>query len=267
MVPFLLLPPDCSALRSAEVKRGLRCSQELARAAQGRLGRERAAPCGCQTCSEEVVRMPCCRRKVCVGSVRRSWFLARQDWSCSGEEAVSSWGWWQPAPRLPQPPASHLVHGLLCLLGAAAVRLRHVAHRQRHRLEGVVPARQRRGERGLPDPRQPRERLVIPTDKTSVQSPPGSSRTLARGPALENGGGQTLADSKPRWGGSGRSCRLSSSPLFLQSARRTCTARQQSRWCTCWVGDFDPSLTGREERSITSPPSTDPPVCTGGCLG
>lgn len=106
-----------------------------------------------------------------------------------------------------------------------------------------------------------------PRTRHRCRAHPAAARTLARGPALENGGGHALADSKPRWGGSGRSPRLSSSPLFLQSARRTCTARQQSRWCTCWVGDFDPSFTGREERSITSPPSTDPPVCAGGCLG
>ena len=55
-----------------------------------------------------------------------------------------------PVPPGPGPP--NLVHGLLRLLGVAAVRLRHVAHRQGHHLEGVVPARQRGGERGLPDP-------------------------------------------------------------------------------------------------------------------
>ena len=107
---------------------------------------------GRQTCSEEVVRMPCCSRKVCAGSVRRSWFLVRQDWSCSRQEAMSSRYSWHPAPCPPSPHPPHLVHRLLRFLGVAAVRLRHVAHRQGHRLEGVIPARQHGSERGPPDP-------------------------------------------------------------------------------------------------------------------
>lgn len=57
-----------------------------------------------------------------------------------GQEAMSSdGGTW---PCTPQPTCPHLVHGLLRPLGVAAVRLRHVAHGQRHRLERVIAARQ-----------------------------------------------------------------------------------------------------------------------------
>lgn len=56
------------------------------------------------------------------------------------QEAMSSdGGTW---PCIPQPTSPHLVHGLLRPLGVAAIGLRHVAHRQRHRLERVIPVRQ-----------------------------------------------------------------------------------------------------------------------------
>lgn len=179
------------------------------------------------------------------------------------QEAMSSdGGTW---PCIPQPTSPHLVHGLLRPLRVAAIGLRHVAHWQRHRLEGVIPVRQSGVSRCCCTQGSSPVHVLI--DTTQVQSPPNSSLDVALRSSPGGRDGQTLAAANPD-GMAVTTCPGSPcTPLSSDLQRSAQPNTRPGGRCAQQVNNLYPSVMGREERNITPPPPADPPALTGGSLG